>query len=66
MQIDNTVTIMWTIFFADITIEFDPVSYGPILEGDQQLIQFRIVALTPPLSEVTVLFSTADGTAIGK
>ena len=49
----------------DITVEFDPVVYGPITEGAQQSIAFRIVAQPPPAGEITVLFSTLDGTATG-
>ena len=46
-------------------VQFDPVVYGPITEGVQQSVAFRIVATPPPAAEITVLFSTIDGTAIG-
>ena len=47
-------------------VEFDPVVYGPIIEGAQQSVMFRIVAQPPPAGEITMLFSTLDGTATGK
>ena len=58
-------SVNWCIFYTDLVVEFDPVTYGPILEGQGQSITFRIVARSAVTSEITVLFSTVDGTAIG-
>ena len=50
--------------FADVVIEFDPVIYD-VDEGDG-VVTFRIVKRTPTTREVSVLFSTFDGTAVGE
>ena len=47
-------------------VQFDPVVYGPITEGDQQSITFRLVAQPPPAAgDITVLFSTISQSAVG-
>lgn len=48
-----------------MTVEFDPVVYGPVAEGPQSSISFRIVTRAPPVRQVTVLFSTRPLTAAG-
>ena len=48
----------------DVVVQFDPVDY-PTIEGPQQSVAFRIIAQSPPVGEITVLFNTIDGTAIG-
>ena len=42
----------------DVIVEFDPTMYGPITEGDQQSVIFRLTAQPPPTTDITVLFST--------
>ena len=49
----------------DVVIEFDPVGYGPTVEGPLSSVSFRIVARAPPARSVTVLFSTRSQTALG-
>ena len=53
-------------FASDVTVEFDPVVYGPTTEGPQSSVSFRVVARAPPAREITVLFSTRSLSATGK
>ena len=39
--------------------------YGPVTEGAQQSVIFRLVAQPPPAEDITVLFSTMSQSAIG-
>ena len=47
----------------DVIVQFDPMDYQAT-EGTQS-VAFRITAQPPPAGEITVLFSTMDGTALG-
>ena len=47
-------------------VQFDSAVYGPITEGAQQSITFRLVAQPPPVAgDITVLFSTISQSATG-
>ena len=47
-----------------VEVGFDPITYA-VSESDGQ-VNLRIVKRTTTSTPVTVLFSTMDGTAIGK
>ncbi len=57
--------VSMAIIFIDIVVEFDPVEYGPVVEGPLRSVSFRIVARAPPAQPITVLFSTRSQTALG-
>lgn len=61
----NSITLMTSLNFTDVIVEFDPVEYGPVVEGPLRSISFRIVARAPPVRPITVLFSTRSQTALG-
>lgn len=54
-----------TALSTDVVVEFDPVEYGPVVEGPLRSISFRIVARAAPARPVTVLFSTRSQSALG-
>ena len=56
---------MTNLIYTDVVVEFDPVEYGPVIEGQQTSISFRIVARAPPARQITILFSTRSQTALG-
>ena len=61
----NSITLMTSLNFTDVIVEFDPVEYGPVVEGPLRSVSFRIVARAPPVRPITVLFSTRSQTALG-
>lgn len=69
MKLSDTVHVLCDLChvpnFADVVVEFDPVEYGPVMEGPLRSVSFRIVARAPPARPITVLFSTRSQTALG-
>ena len=51
-------------FSAAVIVEFEETGYF-VNEADGS-VMFRIVKRTPTTREVSVLFSTVDGTAVGE
>lgn len=58
-------TLALIFFHKDVIVEFDPVAYGPVVEGPQTSVSFRIVTRAPPARAITVLFSTRSQSATG-
>ena len=58
-------TLITLLNLTDVVVEFDPVAYGPVVEGPLRSVAFRIVARAPPARPITVLFSTRSQTALG-